>query len=59
MRTDNGDDFYHALAKEDSVRGVLVRAVERRCETADEEEQRLLKDALKLLLSRFEKGKRA
>lgn len=59
MTSVNRDDFYNTLAKEDSVRGLLVRTVERKCETAGEEEQRLLKEALQLLLTRFEKGKSA
>jgi hypothetical protein len=43
-----------ALAKEDSVRGVLVRMTLEQAEQADHQERVLLEEALQLLLERFQ-----
>ena len=43
-----------ALASEESVRGVLVQKVLERVKVADDEEARLLEEALELLLMRFQ-----
>ena len=42
------------LAREESVRGVLVRMVLEQAENADPEEAALLEQALQLLLTRFQ-----
>lgn len=42
------------LAKEESVRGVLVRMVMEEAERADSEELMLLENTLQLLLTRFQ-----
>ena len=47
-------DQVKALAREESVRGVLVRMVLEQAQGADDEEMRLLSQALQLLLSRFQ-----
>lgn len=49
-----GDEQIEALAREESVRGVLVRRVLLQAELADEQELQLLEDALQLLLERFQ-----
>ena len=49
-----GSAHIEALAREESVRGVLVRAVIKQSEFADEQELELLEDALQLLLKRFQ-----
>jgi len=49
-----GSDQVKALAREESVRGVLVRMVLEEAQGADDEEMRLLNQALQLLLSRFQ-----
>lgn len=48
-----GSAHIEALAREESVRGVLVRSVIQQSEFADEQELELLEDALQLLLNRF------
>ncbi len=42
------------LAREESVRGVLVRMTLEQAEHADSQEQVLLENALQLLLTRFQ-----
>jgi hypothetical protein len=49
-----GSAHIETLAREESVRGVLVRAVIKQSEFADEQELQLLEDALQLLLKRFQ-----
>ena len=49
-----GSAHIEALAREESVRGVLVRTVIKQSEFADEQELQLLEDALQLLLKRFQ-----
>jgi len=49
-----GSAHIEVLAREESVRGVLVRAVIKQSEFADEQELELLEDALQLLLKRFQ-----
>jgi hypothetical protein len=49
-----GSAHIEALAREGSVRGVLVRTVIKQSEFADEQELQLLEDALQLLLKRFQ-----
>jgi len=49
-----GSAHIEALAREESVRGVLVRRVIKQSEFADEQELELLEDALQLLLKRFQ-----
>ncbi len=49
-----GSAHIEALAREESVRGVLVRTVIKHSEFADEQELQLLEDALQLLLKRFQ-----
>lgn len=43
-----------ALASEESVRGVVVKKVLEKVKDADDEETRLLEEALELLLLRFQ-----
>ena len=47
-------DQIKTLAREESVRGVLVRMVLEQAEGADPEEVKLLEQALQLLLTRFQ-----
>jgi hypothetical protein len=47
-------DQIKTLAREESVRGVLVRMVLEQAEGADLDEVKLLEQALQLLLSRFQ-----
>jgi hypothetical protein len=47
-------DQIKTLAREESVRGVLVRMVLEQAEGADIDEVKLLEQALQLLLSRFQ-----
>ena len=47
-------DHIKALAREESVRGVLVRMVLEQAASADPEELMLLEQALHLLLTRFQ-----
>jgi hypothetical protein len=47
-------DQIKTLAREESVRGVLVRMVLEQAEGADLDEMKLLEQALQLLLSRFQ-----
>ena len=47
-------DQIKTLAREESVRGVLVRMVLDQAESADLEEVKLLEQALQLLLTRFQ-----
>jgi len=47
-------DQIKTLAREESVRGVLVRMVLEQAESADPEEVKLLEQALQLLLTRFQ-----
>ena len=47
-------DQIKILAREESVRGVLVRLVLEQAESADLEEVKLLEQALQLLLNRFQ-----
>jgi hypothetical protein len=47
-------DQIKTLAREESVRGVLVRMVLDQAESADPEEVKLLEQALQLLLTRFQ-----
>jgi len=49
-----GSTHIEALAREESVRGVLVRTVIKQAEDADADELQLLEDALQLLLERFQ-----
>ncbi len=49
-----GSAHIETLAREESVRGVLVRSVIQQSEFADEQELELLEDALQLLLNRFQ-----
>jgi hypothetical protein len=49
-----GSADIETLASEESVRGVLVRAVVKQAESADEAELNLLEEALQLLLARFQ-----
>ena len=49
-----GSDQIKALAREESVRGVLVRMVLEQAEGADNDEVTLLEQALQLLLTRFQ-----
>jgi hypothetical protein len=49
-----GSAHIETLAREESVRGVLVRAVIKQSEFADEQELQLLEEALQLLLKRFQ-----
>ncbi|MEN8686421.1 MAG: hypothetical protein AB1Z51_00670 [Desulfuromonadales bacterium] len=47
-------DQIKILAREESVRGVLVRLVLEQAESADLDEVKLLEQALQLLLNRFQ-----
>ena len=47
-------DQIKILAREESVRGVLVRLVLKQAESADLDEVKLLEQALQLLLNRFQ-----
>lgn len=47
-------DQIKTLAREESVRGVLVRLVLEQAEGADRDEVKLLEQALQLLLTRFQ-----
>ena len=47
-------DQIKILAREESVRGVLVRLVLKQAESADLDEVKLLEQALHLLLNRFQ-----
>ncbi|MGD9343322.1 MAG: hypothetical protein PVJ25_04750 [Desulfuromonadales bacterium] len=47
-------DQIKILAREESVRGVLVRLVLEEAESADLDEVKLLEQALQLLLNRFQ-----
>ena len=49
-----GSARIETLAKEESVRGVLVRMVMEEAERADSEELMLLENTLQLLLTRFQ-----
>ena len=49
-----GSAHIQVLAREESVRGVLVRTVIKQSESADEQELQLLEDALQLLLKRVQ-----
>lgn len=49
-----GSTRIKTLAREESVRGVLVRMVQEQAEHADSEEIILLEKALQLLLTRFQ-----
>ena len=49
-----GSTRIETLAKEESVRGVLVRMVMEEAERADSEELALLENTLQLLLTRFQ-----
>ncbi len=49
-----GSSDIETLAREESVRGVLVRMALEQAEQADREELVLLEKALELLLSRFQ-----
>ena len=49
-----GSTHIETLAREESVRGVLVRMVKEQAEQADHEETVLLEAALQLLLTRFQ-----
>jgi hypothetical protein len=49
-----GNVRIETLAKEESVRGVLVRMTLKQAEHADDEELMLLENALQLLLTRFQ-----
>ena len=49
-----GSKHIDDLAREESVRGVLVRTVIKQAEFADENELLLLENALQLLLKRFQ-----
>jgi hypothetical protein len=49
-----GSAHIEALAREESVRGVLVRMVMEQAEHADNTEMVLLENALQLLLARFQ-----
>lgn len=48
-----GSAHIETLAREESVRGVLVRMVLEQAEQADSDETALLEKALQLLLERF------
>ena len=48
------NDQIKSLAREESVRGVLVRMVLEQAEGADLDEVKLLEQALQLLLTRFQ-----
>ena len=48
-----GSEQIRALAREESVRGVLVRMVLEQAEGADSDEIKHLEQALQLLLTRF------
>ena len=48
------NDQIKTLAREESVRGVLVRMVLEQAEGADLDEVKLLEEALQLLLTRFQ-----
>jgi hypothetical protein len=49
-----GSAHIETLAREESVRGVLVRMVMEQAEQADNTEMALLENALQLLLTRFQ-----
>jgi hypothetical protein len=49
-----GSARIEVLAREESVRGVLVRMVVEQAENADGEERVLLENALQLLMARFQ-----
>lgn len=49
-----GSAHLETLAREESVRGVLVRMALEQAEQADSQELALLEEALQLLLSRFQ-----
>ncbi len=49
-----GSAQIETIAREESVRGVLVRKVLKQAERADEHELKLLEEALQLLLERFQ-----
>lgn len=49
-----GSTHIETLAREESVRGVLVRTVIKQAEDADAGELQLLEAALQLLLERFQ-----
>ena len=49
-----GSAHIETLAREESVRGVLVRIVMEQAECADNTEMALLENALQLLLTRFQ-----
>lgn len=49
-----GSAHIETLAREESVRGVLVRMALEQAEQADSEELALLENALQLLLTRFQ-----
>lgn len=49
-----GSDQIKTLAREESVRGVLVRMVLEQAEDADTDEVARLEQALQLLLARFQ-----
>jgi hypothetical protein len=49
-----GSSQLQTLAREESVRGVLIRMVLQQAEHADSEELVLLENALQLLLTRFQ-----
>lgn len=49
-----GSARIEVLAREESVRGVLVRMVVEQAENADSEERVLLENALQLLMARFQ-----
>lgn len=49
-----GSSRIETLAREESVRGVLVRMVVKQAEHADDQELVLLENALQLLLTRFQ-----
>ena len=48
-----GSAQLEALAREESVRGVLIRMVMEEAEQACHEDQELLEEALQLLMQRF------
>ena len=49
-----GSAHIETLAREESVRGVLVRMVIEQAENADSDEMVLLEKALQMLLTRFQ-----
>ena len=49
-----GSSRIETLAREESVRGVLVRMVMQQAEHADSEDLELLENTLQLLLTRFQ-----